>query len=700
MRIHFGVSFVACFVVLASQILPAYAEDTQISDEIEWLDLDNMDIDVDGSVIEENAKKRRENQTKDSEIAQNMGVFQDAPLVIDTVNIQSQYAREIYYQSSPFVQTVSTDSMASINDWIEQAPGVYGDSTGKGQRLVYVRGFSTRQITARFDNMPIDTGYDGITGFDAIPMNWIGKGEIKHADAHSDDAIGLGGSVLMQSVMPAIMEAAFDASLTGARFSVAHGKTLGPWAWAVTAGGNYSNGFRLSHAFNPTPQEDGGMRDASKSYGYNAFAKIARDFGAQHKLEISGGYTQAPRDVPTGIGTGYYRYWKFTEYHIGLVNAKWAFHTPILHGFWQAWFNDQGNRLEVFDDPKRTIQESVAANNSDWIDRDAGTILFLSSQPVSIGLGYMDFFLRSEFRYQYHHSLEYTMATDSTVEKSSDRFTFDIRPGFNWQILPSLFFNASGYAVGDIEISHEDSSKDIADLVNLYNGGFSAGLDFIPENDYKISFRAARRLRMPSLKEQFSRADSTGFALNAEVAWNFQIQIDYTPLETLKFQLSGFDSEVSDLINYRYINGIKEAYNVDEARIAGVDFSTHIGPFYRLSLDFAYSFLHSRDLKQKITLTDRPEHHVRVALTYTPIEEIAISLRAQYESKRRTEAWLSSKSAWLGDIFTLDAQIDYKTPYFTAYIRGTNLLDYDYARSFGYPEPGFQLFFGGKIALH
>ena len=93
------------------------------------------------------------------------------PLVVDTIRVEAEHARDIYRQSSPFIQTISTETVASINDWIEQAPGVFGDSTGKGQRLVYVRGFSTRQITARFDNMPIDTGYDGITGLDAIPMH-------------------------------------------------------------------------------------------------------------------------------------------------------------------------------------------------------------------------------------------------------------------------------------------------------------------------------------------------------------------------------------------------------------------------------------------------------------------------------------------------------------------------------------------------
>lgn len=622
------------------------------------------------------------------------------PLVVDTIRVEAEHARDIYRQSSPFIQTISTETVASINDWIEQAPGVFGDSTGKGQRLVYVRGFSTRQITARFDNMPIDTGYDGITGLDAIPMNWIGKGEIKHADAYSDDAVGLGGSIIMHPVMPKKMQASFETTMTGGRFALGHGMSYGAWDWALTAGAHYSNGFRLSHAFEPTEQEDGGLRDASQSYGANIYGKVARTLGDWSKLEVSGGYTQAPRDVPTGIGTGYYRYWKFTEYHIGLAQAKWSYDTKYIRGFLQAWYQNQGNRLEVFDSPSRTTQTTLVASNSEWMDQDIGAILYLSSQPYSVGLGYMDASLRTEFRYQTHESSEHQIVKDVDVDKSSERLTFDIRPGINWQILPSLFINVSGYAVGDIELAHADTSKDVVvGLVDLYNGGFSAGIDYIPTDEVKVSFRAARRLRMPTLKEQFLRSSGDAFNLNAEIAWNFQLQVDYVPTDKLKFQVTGYDSEVKDLINFRYISGIKEAYNVDEARIAGVDFSTHIGPYAGISLDIAYSFLFSRDLKTDLVLTDRPEHNLRAQISYTPIDSVTLSLRGVYESKRRTEAWLSSKSAWLGGIFTLDAQVDFKTAYFTAYIRGTNLLDYNYARSFGYPEPGFQLFVGATIGI-
>ena len=84
-------------------------------------------------------------------------------------------------------------------------------------------------------------------------------------------------------------------------------------------------------------------------------------------------------------------------------------------------------------------------------------------------------------------------------------------------------------------------------------------------------------------------------------------------------------------------------------------------------------------------------------LNYGPL---TLSLGLQYESKRRTESWIGAQSAWMGDITLLNAQIEYKTPQFSVYLRGANLLDFDYARAYGYPEPGFQATLGAKIALN
>lgn len=626
----------------------------------------------------------------------------DDYIELDAIHIDAKKARLIYHQETPFVQDIDASTTQSVNDWLEQAPTVYGDSSGKGQRLIIARGFTTRQLSFRFDDIPIDTGFDGITGLDVIPMNWIGSGQLKFADATPDDAVGLGGGILMHAATPARAEAAFETSLTGARFSLSHGMNKGPWSWILTAGAHASNGFPLSHHYQKNEREDGGLRDASKSYGYNALAKISRALSHWGELELMGAYANAPRDVPTGIGTGNYRYWTFPQYFVALSSAKLSFHTTPINGFLHLWYQNQSNRLEAFDNADRNTQTTSVASNSDWTDQDIGALLFLASSPLDVGLGMLDIALRNELRYQNHFSKDLQFPNRNETIKKSDRITFDIRPTANWQPIAPLFISASAYAVGDVELSHSDTSKDVKELQQLYNGGFNIGIDYIPRTDLKISARAARRLRLPTLKEQFSRASEyihSDFNLNAEIAWNMQLQIDYTPLDILKFQITGYDSEIRDLINFRYISGIKEAYNIDSARIAGIDFAAHVGPLWHLSLDATYSYIYAYDLNTDLQLTDRPAHNVKATLSYQPLPQLKLSVRAQFESKRRTEAWMSASSAWLGSVFLLDAQIDYITDHFSAYIRGSNLTDYNYARAFGYPEPGFQLFVGAKIKI-
>ena len=618
---------------------------------------------------------------------------------LSTIHVEGSGDDDDYLHDAPFTQTVAPLPTLSLNDWLEQTPGVFGDVSSKGERFIMVRGFTTRQISARFDDIPLDTGYDNITGLDAIPMNWIGRGELQFADVQASDAIGLGGGLAMFSTDPKWIEAAFETNFTGGRFSLAHGMNLGPYTWAITAGAHYSNGFRLSHAYKPNPYENGGIRDASKNHGANALAKIARTLGSWGNLELMGGYTYAPREVPTGVNTGYDRYWDFTDFHIAMASAKLSWNTPMLTGSWRLWFDEQGNTLRVFDTPARNTQTSAIANDSIWCDREAGTLFHIAANPFDIGLGMLDVGFRAELRYQHHASVEKRIITHAQTDKSADRLTFDLRPSASWQIIPALFLSASAFAVGDIELTRSDSSQTLEhDRQQLYNGGFTLGLQYAPLSNLKIALHAARRLRMPTLKEQFNRVTGA-FGLNAEVAWHVQLQIDYTPIPTLAFQLIGHDSEIRDLINFRYTSGIKEAYNVDSARIAGLDAILRIGPFWGLSLDLAYAFLHARDLQNDKTLTDRPQHSLRATLRYAPIFPLTLSLGLQYESKRRTESWIGAQSAWMGDITLLNAQIEYKTPQFSVYLRGANLLDFDYARAYGYPEPGFQATLGAKIAL-
>lgn len=601
-----------------------------------------------------------------------------------------------------FGQHVEVPRVETVNDWLERVTGVFGDQGGKGYRNIVVRGFMTRQIDFQFDGVPLDTGYDGMTALDTMPVNWIGGGRISHADASATDAVGLGGKVDFYGAMPERLEAGVEISRSGVVGALSHGMSYGAWRWAATAGGLYSRGFYLSNAFSATEGEDGGLRDASEKRGGNFLVRAGRSLGSWGDLEVFVGWSQAPRDVPTGIGVSQKRYWRFVSQRVSLASARLTFDASVLGGLMQVWATEQGNTLEAYDDAARATQESSIASESVWDDQEYGGRIDLESA----GFGPEDSLkalLRADMRYQSHYSDEVMLRSGTRTEKTSSRFWYGIRPALEWNAGERYRVFASGGVTGAVVLSQKDTG--IAQrpaLEDLVDGSMSVGADFRILPELALSFRVARRLRLPTLKEQFRSIPLSGEALpelSPEVAWHTGVEIGWAPHEKVSMTVGAYETEIRDLIDFRYVDTIKVAYNVDDARMAGVDAALRLGPWAGVSFDLAYQYLYAWDVSGGHALNDRPAHHAKAGVSYSPLEGLKISVHGQYESRRRTESWLGASVAWLGHVYLLDAEIEYQMEHFSAYLKGTNLLDYNYQRNYGFPEAGIGFQLGAKIIL-
>ncbi len=626
-------------------------------------------------------------------------------LELDAIEVQDNVERGAGNGGRPsFAQTVDTPRSMSINEWLETVNGIYGDSSGKGTRSIIVRGFETRQIDFTFNGMPLDTGFDGMTVLDVMPMNWISAGRVAHADASSVDGAGLGGRIDLYAFKPSLLETSVEISPTGVTGAISHGMYKDEWRWAVTAGGIFSLGFNLSHQFEASPDEDGGLRDASGKRGGNFLIKVGRSLGKWGDIELMTGWTQAPRDVPTGIDTGAHRFWKYTSWREAFALAKLTWNTDFLSGWLSIWANDQGNTLQAYDDVSRTTQHTEAASTTIWQDDDYGFQIEMYSMPWQLGnAGYLQTLLRSDIRYQRHESDEETYRPHKTVNTDCGRLIYNIRPAIEWQITPDIRVFASGNAMGAKALFQDagDARENVIKLEDVHNGGMSAGLDYRILDNLDLNLRVARRLRLPTLKEQFRNLPGNDFVdiggLKPEHAWDFEAEIHWKPIEEVAITMGGFDTEIRDLIEYKYINETKIAFNVAQSRIAGTDIALKLGAWRGVSFDVSYHYLYAYDLSQEHELDGRPAHHFRASVSYQPIEKLTMTLGTQFESKRRTQAWMTKKTAWLDNIFLLNAEIEYQIDHFSIYLRGTNLTDYNYSRTIGYPEAGINVMLGAKI---
>ena len=631
--------------------------------------------------------------------------FADSELLeLDNIVVDGELWAEREAKARPaFAQRITEPHLQTINAWLESATGVFGDASGKGRRDIMVRGFETRQVNFQFDGVPLDTGYDGMTGLDTIPMNWISHGRIAHADATPTDAVGLGGKVDLYALDPSLFEANLEMNLTGMLGSVAHGMHYGEWRWAATAGAEYSRGFPLSHSFTANKYEDGGLRDASERRGGNVLLKAGRSLGSWGDLELMVGWTQAPRGVPTGVSTDTHRYWRYSSWRTAFASARLTFDALVLNGQAQFWVTDQSNNLHAYDNAARDTQTKSYTYDSVWQDDEYGGRIDLESTEITLPAGYLKALLRADFRYQKHHSHEDDYLPVKVIEKDSSRFYYDVRPALEWRYDDKYRIFAAGSVTGTAGLdasSNEASTR--GQLESITNGTFSIGADADILPSLSLGIRVARRLRLPTLKEQFRYLPVSDIALpslSPETAYDTSLEISYNPIPEVAITVGGFDTEVRDLIDFSYVEGIKTSFNVSKSRIAGVDVALKLGEWAGFSADLAYQYLHAWDISNDHALNDRPAHHVLCALHYDLLDMFRFTVQGSYESKRRTEAWMSAKSAWMGEIFLLDAEIEFHIPHFTAYLRGTNLTDYNYARSYGFPEPGFQMTVGAKYTM-
>lgn len=601
-----------------------------------------------------------------------------------------------------FEQELRLEGAQNFSQALESSVLAFGDPSSKGQRKVVLRGFDIRQISLRFEDMPLDTGYDAIISLDVIPINWLGALRVKTANSGVFDDLAMGAGIEMLAARAARFEASLGIERHGFWMSAAHSGSAGAYHWTATAGGQYSGGWDMAGGCKPSKYEDCGLRDNSDKHGGNVFVLAGRELGSWGEFTLMGGWVREGRGVVIGVDTAVPRFWRFASHDLAFSLARLDFTTPNVYGRLQAWVNYQGNILDAYDDARYETQIGEAAYRSWMRDFDVGLLALGGSRPFSWGrAGFVDLRVRTELRYQFHDGRDEHLG-ERREDGSTDRILFQFKPGVYWKFSPKLELFADAGFVANFELHKPSSGLVNVGLQNRYNGVFSVGMDYAILERLKISARVARRLRMPTLKEQFVEvlyASNVRYKdLNAEYNWDMQAQIHYEAVPGVKLSLTGYDSEVRDLIQFTYIDGLRQATNLDRARLAGLIFLAELGPFVGVSAQASYHFAHTRDLKQKRELLERPAHQLRAAVQYE-IAGLTLGANFLYESSRLSDDWTGTAYRRLGAIYLLGAFVEYALGGVTLSFRANNLLDMHYQRAFGYPEPGRNFFLGAKISL-
>jgi iron complex outermembrane receptor protein len=229
-----------------------------------------------------------------------------------------------------------------------------------------------------------------------------------------------------------------------------------------------------------------------------------------------------------------------------------------------------------------------------------------------------------------------------------------------------------------------------------------------PLDELMLRLVGARRNRIPTLRERFSEAfgaSDPNPELGPESAWHVVLDVRWRATRYLDVELSGFDAEVTDLIEQVPLGqGVEQNRNVGRARFAGAEAMLNLHPIDELEVQGGYAYLHARRLDadppdDQIEAT--PEHQAVAGVIGRPwpAVEIATFLRLVGPQAFRDRS-LPGSWGTLGAYLVWDARLELApSPLVSVWLRGTNLADANYQTDYGFPDPGREIWLGARLTL-
>lgn len=565
----------------------------------------------------------------------------------------------------PFATAVGIEDLrrfdrGTVADAVSILPGVNVQSVGgRGERLIFVRGFNSRQVPLFIDGIPIYVPYDG--NIDLSRLTTADIAEVSVTKGFTSMLFGantLGGSINVVTRRPTEpLEIETGGSMgfdrrgqhnTGNAYLNA-GTQQGSWYAQFGLSFYDQDYFTLAAGFRPTPAEDGRERENSDAEDAKISFKIGFTPNASDEYALSYQNQQSERNTPPYAGTVpgvSVRYWQWPKYdkeslyfiaRKGLGENHYARLRLYLDQF--------DNAVSSFDDARYTTQNRPYAFNSVYDDQSWGTSLELGTAV----------FAQHNLRSAVHYKVDIHRETDDDGEpweRYEDQWISigiedSYTPDESWTWLAGLSYDRLEGKQADDVTSGPDAQFDLTSqsTINAQAGGLYEFSETLTGR-----FSLSRRTRFPTIKDRYSfRLGSVlpNPDLKPEAAFNYELGLEgNATLADDSVQLSWsatlFHSRIEDAIENVTIaprlcsrppcfqlQNIGEQVNQGLEAVLTVDFGT------RWIAHINYTLL-DKDNKSNpdIKALDVPEHSAFSYLRYSPSDDWELLASVEYGSKR------------------------------------------------------------------
>ncbi|MCC6203187.1 MAG: TonB-dependent receptor [Gammaproteobacteria bacterium] len=596
----------------------------------------------------------------------------------------------------------------NVSDALNLIPGTsIQNEGGRSERLLFVRGFNSRQVPLYIDGIPVYVPYDG--NVDLSRFGTFDIAEIAVTKSLTPMLFGantLGGSVNLISRRPmdkfeavATTGVTLDDSFDLASYRASANLATNQGTWYAQIGGSIAeqDHFRLPGSFAPTAIENGKRRENAATNDYKVSFKLGITPNETDEYVVSYYNQMGDKQTPPYAGTNAGvrpRYWRWPEWDKQGVylqtNTAVARHAYVRL---RAFYDTYGNTLRAFDDATYTTQDRNFAFNSVYDDYTYGAGI----ESGTTAYGQHD--LRAAFHYK--RDVHREVDDDGIPEERyiDDLFTFALEDtitlGDRLRLIAGLGYSAQR----GVEANFYDTNLLV--LQSLPESKESAwniqgGLLYRSANAGEWHLSVARRTRFASIKDRYSFR--LGSALpNPDLLPEdaVHVELGVTAARGI-FSYGGnlFYSELDDAMENVTIAPTAcsrppciQMQNIGGQRHLGFELLGTVAFSERGELHANYTFL-DRDntTANNIFLINVPRHKLFTYLRYEPWQQWEIVASAGYES-RRYSSTVGDRIAHGFVVGNLKASYRFND-HFVGEVAIDNLGNKLYAYEEGFFEPG------------
>jgi iron complex outermembrane receptor protein len=592
---------------------------------------------------------------------------------------------------------------ATAAEALEALGAVTAQVNARGERLLSLRGYEQRQVAVLLDGVPLRLPYDGRVDLGKLPLGLLGEVRILAGPAPLDlGPTGMGGALALHT---RTADGAPRLSLDG-RVGPGAEEAHAAVAWAGRRGGVVAAAdllhrafFRLPHRFEAERNEDGGRREGSgRTSGSTGLTADWRP-AAGHRLRLILAGALGAYDVPPSTTSSTPRYWRFSEYDLGLARlgyaGPWGRRVTADAAVHAALFR---NTLVGFDDATCVTRRSDRAFRSTYDDVTAGGYLGVTVE-LPRPRRWRGLTLRANLDLRQEHHAQRDEATRvpavaETAGTAGAELALDLPRGHAVRLQGEATFAVPAGAAAP-------GTRPWAQGGGLVGYGWT-------HRQVVVAASVSRKLRPPSLRERYASAfgsETPNPTLGPESAWHAQVDVRWRIRPWVALEAAAFGARLDDLIELRPVgDGTRQQRNVGQAALAGGEVGARFRWRYGLEAGVAYQALWMRRIDpaagESLRPPGRPPHQVRLDLSCRPWRYLSLGTTLLVRVATLTADPDTSREVKLPAFVRWDARVALGPWHgLTVYVQAQNLLDARIETESGYPDPGLMIWVGVQAVV-